>query len=114
MSPKCDVCNRRFAANLFSDSSVCRLWFLQKENYELNIKFDILKEFITANVGIRPPLSPSTEQAISYAAVAARQHDAICLPEHVIQWKVPFTPVRNGARIINKKIFLTCLYLQQF
>ncbi|ORD93318.1 hypothetical protein ECANGB1_208 [Enterospora canceri] len=106
MSPKCDVCDGRFAANFFSDSTVCRLCFLQKENDELKKKFDILQEFVTANVGILPPLSPSTEQATSYAAVAARQNDAPSLPERVIQGEVPFTPVRNGARQINKKSFL--------
>ena len=50
--------------------------------------------------------SPSTEQATSYAAVAARQHDAPNLPERIIQSEVPFTPVRNGAWQINKKSFL--------
>ena len=111
MSPKCDVCDGRFTANFFSDSSVCRLCFLQKENDKFKKKFDILQEFVTANVEILPPVSPSTEQAISYAAVAAIQHDAASLPECVIQGEVPFIPVRNGAQRISKKIFLTCLYL---
>ena len=110
MLPKCDICDGRFAANFFSDSTVCRLCFLQKENDELKKKNDILQEFVTANVGILPPLSPSTEQVTSYAAVAARQNDAPSLPEQVGK-EVPFTPVRNGARQIIKKNVLACLYL---
>ena len=82
-------------------SAVCV--FYGRKMMNLRKKIDILQEFVTANVGILPPLSPSTDQATSYAAVAARQHDAASLPERVIQEEVPFTPVRNGARQINKK-----------
>ena len=43
---------------------------------------------------------------MSYAAVAATKQNTVSLPERVIQGKVLFVPVRNGAQRINNKSFL--------
>ena len=57
---------------------------MQKEHNELKKKIDVLQEFVTANVGILPPLSPSTDQSASSAAVTAMKHDATSLLDRVI------------------------------
>ena len=79
---------------------------LQREQDELKKKIDVLQEFVTANVSILPPFSPSKDQFISYAAVAATKQDGVSIPEPVIQGKVPFIPVKNGARRTNNKSYL--------
>ena len=100
------MCDGRFNANFFSDSSVCCLCALQREHDELKKTFDVLQGYVTANVGILPTYSPPTDQSTSYAAVAATKHDAVSLPECVIPGKVSFIQVRNGARRTNNKSFL--------
>ena len=54
-------------------------------------------KFVTLNASVLPPIFSPIDQSKSYATVVATKQD-VSLFEHVIQGKVPFTPVRNGVR----------------
>ena len=96
MSPNCNVCDRISTAIFFSDSSACGLWK----------KIDVLLGFVTANIGILSPFSPTTDQTKSYAAVADSKQVAVSLPRRVIQGELPFILIRNGWWRTSNKSFL--------
>ena len=128
---KCDVCRHRYAPNHYRSSSSCLLCVLQqriaasernhddlaKRHHDLAKEFDVLKEFVAANVGC------SSDDVMTFAKAAAPAPAPAAVAAHAPTVSVPaadapspanppphpldsgtaaFTPVRNGRRPATK------------
>ena len=89
------------------DFSASRQFVLQMEHDELKKKIHVLQKFVKSNVGVLPPILLPIDQSKIYFAGIATKLDAVSLP-------VPSTPVRNGVRWTNNKLFLSIRSYNRF